>query len=224
MTHVRDVLNTACLAAQCLQREEAAVLLTDNTGTDLSLVISSLAQIILNPDTRTLHGLQALIEREWILGGHPFWTRHAPARAGHEGQAPVFLLFLDCVMQVYNQFPCSFQFTEKLLISLADHSLASSFGTFLCDGEREREEAGVRQETVSLWSFINQIEILSHHLNCLYLPNKVRQSSQSQIANAGTTSRLQTNVKTKLISDSGLKLTLSTSEFSNFYNKLKLTQ
>ena len=75
--------------------------------------------------------------------------------------------------QVYTQFPCSFQFTERLLISLADHSLASNFGTFLCDGERERTEAGVREQTVSLWSFINQIEILSHHLNCLYLPNKV---------------------------------------------------
>ena len=104
------------------------------------------------------------------------------------------------------------------------YSQASNFGTFLCDCEREREAAGVREHSVSLWTFINQIEILSHHLNCLYLPNKVRQSSQSQITNAGTTSRLQTNVKTKLISDSGLKLTLSTSEFSNFYNKLKLTQ
>lgn len=58
LTHVRDVLNAACLTAQCLVKEKAAVLLTENTGTDLSLVISSLAQIIINPDTRTLHGLQ----------------------------------------------------------------------------------------------------------------------------------------------------------------------
>ena len=39
-------------------------------------------------------------------------------------------------MQVYSQFPCSFEFTEKLLVLLADHSLASSFGTFLCDRYR----------------------------------------------------------------------------------------
>ena len=31
---------------------------------------------------------------------------------------------------------------------------------------------GVREHSVSLWTFINQIEILSQHLNCLYLPNK----------------------------------------------------
>ena len=55
---MRDVLNISCLAAQCLEREKAAVLITENTGTDLSLVISSLAQILLKPDTRTLHGLQ----------------------------------------------------------------------------------------------------------------------------------------------------------------------
>ena len=35
---------------------------------DLSLVLVSLAQLILNPDTRTTHGLEALIEREWIQG------------------------------------------------------------------------------------------------------------------------------------------------------------
>ena len=53
------------------------------------------------------------------------------------------------------------------------YSQASNFGTFLCDCEREREAAGVREHSVSLWTFINQIEILSHHLNSLYLPNKV---------------------------------------------------
>ena len=52
MSHLKEVLNTACLAAQCLERVGASVLLTEATGTDLSLAVSSLAQIILNPDTR----------------------------------------------------------------------------------------------------------------------------------------------------------------------------
>ena len=71
--------------------------------------------------------------------------------------APVFLLFLDCVFQIYSQFPCSFEFTEKLLVVLADHSLASNFGTFLCDCEAEREQLGVRKHAVSLWSYLNQV-------------------------------------------------------------------
>ena len=52
LSHLKEVLNTACLAAQCLERVGASVLLTETTGTDLSLAVSSLAQIILNPDTR----------------------------------------------------------------------------------------------------------------------------------------------------------------------------
>lgn len=174
LSHVKDVLNTACLAAQCLEKESAPVLLVEQMGFDLSLVVGSLAQIILNPDTRTLHGFEALIEREWVQAGHPFWSRHGPAGVQKQSlQAPVFLLFLDCVHQIFTQFPCSFEFTEKLLVVLADHSLASSFGTFLCDTEKTRAELGVKEHTISLWSYLNQVEILSQHLNCLYLPNKM---------------------------------------------------
>ena len=50
---------------------------------------------------------------------------------------------------------------------------SSNFGTFLCDTERERAEAGVREHCISLWTHLNQVEILSQHLNCLYVPNKV---------------------------------------------------
>ena len=56
---------------------------------------------------------------------------------------------------------------------LADHCMASNFGTFLCDSEMEREEAGVKEHSISLWSYLNQVEILSQQLNCLYVPNKV---------------------------------------------------
>ena len=52
LSHIRDVLNTACLASQCLEKVEASVMLTEMNGGDLSLVVTSLAQIILNPDTR----------------------------------------------------------------------------------------------------------------------------------------------------------------------------
>lgn len=175
LTHVKDVLNAACLVAQCLEKEVAPVLVFEQESQDLALVITSLTQIILNPDSRTLHGFEALVEREWIQGGHPFWTRHSPQvniSASSGESAPVFLLFLDCVHQIYAQFPCSFEFTEKLLVFLADHSCASPFGTFLCNSEKERGEAGVREHTVSLWSYLNQVEILSTHLNCVYLPNK----------------------------------------------------
>ena len=73
--------------------------------------------------------------------------------------------------QIYQQFPFSFEFTEKFLIMLADHSYSSNFGTFLCDSDYERNIMNVQKHTVSLWSYINQPDVLPNYLNCLYDPN-----------------------------------------------------
>ena len=84
----------------------------------------------------------------------------------HEYQG-IYLFFF----QIYQQFPFSFEFTEKFLIMLADHSYSSNFGTFLCDSDYERNIMNVQKHTVSLWSYINQPNVLPNYLNCLYDPN-----------------------------------------------------
>ena len=38
-------------------------------GRDLTLCVTSIAQVILNPDCRTVSGFEALIEREWLQVG-----------------------------------------------------------------------------------------------------------------------------------------------------------
>ena len=76
-----------------------------------------------------------LVQREWLEGGHPFSLRH-----GHVGSAPererspMFLLFLDCVWQILQQFPLSFEFTEQFLHLLLTHSYSSEYGrlSLLC--------------------------------------------------------------------------------------------
>ena len=80
-------------------------------------------------------------------------------------------MFFLSFFQIHAQFPCSFEFTEKFLVTLADHAYFSNFGTFLCDSEYERNLLGVKENTVSLWSFLNRPEVLSKYLNCLYEPN-----------------------------------------------------
>lgn len=47
-------------------REEACVLVHGAEGTDTTLLVTALAQVILDPDCRTLVGFQHLLEREWI--------------------------------------------------------------------------------------------------------------------------------------------------------------
>ena len=53
-------------------------------------------------------------------------------------QSPIFLLFLDCVHQLIEQFPSAFEFTDTFLIALWDSMHSGIFGTFLFNSERHR--------------------------------------------------------------------------------------
>ncbi|XP_048358411.1 myotubularin-related protein 9-like isoform X2 [Sphaerodactylus townsendi] len=158
LSHVKMALNTACVAAQCLEREDACILVHGSDGTDTTLLVTALAQVILDPDCRTLAGFQALVEREWIQAGYPFslrCTHSAYSHARLKQEAPVFLLFLDCVWQLGRQFPFSLEFNERLLLTLFEHSYASPYGTFLCNSEQERKLCEVKKKTHSLWPSLN---------------------------------------------------------------------
>ncbi|KAK7605354.1 hypothetical protein V9T40_007212 [Parthenolecanium corni] len=177
LSHVRDALNCACLTAQCLDQDVSPVLVHGSEGTDSTLVITSVVQVILNPDCRTMRGFQALIEREWLQAGYPFQKRHSrgcfstTSTGRTKSHGATFLLFLDCVWQIQNQFICSFEFSPSLLYLLFEHSYASEYGTFLGNCEADRDMLELPQKTVSLWSYINKIDVLETLLNPLYLPN-----------------------------------------------------
>ncbi|XP_033640432.1 myotubularin-related protein 9-like isoform X2 [Asterias rubens] len=174
LSNVKEVLTTACLVAQCVDRENSSVLVHGSEGLDATLQITSLAQIILNPDCRTVRGFEALVEREWVQSGHPFASRCAKsAYAGskHKHTGPVFLLFLDCVGQILQQYQCSFEFNEKFLILLFENSYASQFGTFLCNNEHDRQALKLSTKTQSLWTYVNRPKILETYINPLYQPN-----------------------------------------------------
>lgn len=74
------------------------------------------------------------MEREWLQAGYPFPIRHRKScysSGRSKTQAPTFLLFLDCVAQIHQQFPCSFEFSTSFLIMLFEHSYCSQFGKFV---------------------------------------------------------------------------------------------
>ncbi|TMS36543.1 hypothetical protein L596_003684 [Steinernema carpocapsae] len=180
---VTDTIITAATVAQFVHCEgstsvtEVPVVIHGGEGLDSTLLASSLAQLLLDPDARTVRGFQALIEREWIAAGHPFSLRcaHSAYASGTltgPQEGPVFLCFLDCVWQIYQQYPCSFEFTEEFLIFLFEHSYASEFGSFLGNNEKEKKEYGVKRGTVSLWSYVNNPEVLRSYVNAMYEPNE----------------------------------------------------
>lgn len=49
-----------------LKQDKSSVVVHGSDGRDLTLCVTSLAQVILNPDCRTVRGFEALIEREWL--------------------------------------------------------------------------------------------------------------------------------------------------------------
>ncbi|XP_009317983.1 PREDICTED: myotubularin-related protein 9 isoform X2 [Pygoscelis adeliae] len=147
LTHIKEILTAACLAAQCIDREGASVLVHGTEGTDSTL-----------------------------QAGHPFQQRCAQSAYSNSKQkweAPVFLLFLDCVWQILRQFPCSFEFNEQFLIMLFEHAYASQFGTFLGNNENERSKLKLPQKTMSLWSWVNRSEELSKFQNPLFEANSL---------------------------------------------------
>ncbi|KAF5401840.1 hypothetical protein PHET_04865 [Paragonimus heterotremus] len=91
-------------------------------------IITSLAQLILRPSTRSLIGFENLIEREWIRLGYPFapdpadWF-DASVPPDYDGGAS-FALFIDCVHQLLFLFPVDFAFTEDYLVVLLDTVLS----------------------------------------------------------------------------------------------------
>ncbi|CAH1133961.1 unnamed protein product [Ceutorhynchus assimilis] len=175
LTHVQNVLSSSCLVAQCLDKEGVSVLVHGSSGLDATLLITAVAQVILNPDCRTVRGLQALIEREFLQAGHPFQTRHAKfcySSSKNKNLQPTFLLFLDCVHQLHYQFPYSFEFTTRMLIVIFENSYYSNFGTFIGNNECERREMKLAENTTSFWSYLNRPDVITNFLNPMYEPNK----------------------------------------------------
>jgi myotubularin-related protein 9 len=168
---VLNSLHTACIVAQCMAQDCAPVLVHGGHGFDSTLIVTSLVQIILNPDSRTIRGLQALIDREWIQGGYPFGTRHSQSCYSSnqnrlKTSGATFVLFLDCVYQLFQQFPLSFEFDPHFLIILFEHSYFSQYGTFIVDNECERQELMTFTKTTSLWSHINRPGMYCTRLSC----------------------------------------------------------
>lgn len=79
---------------------------TDSSGCDLSAVISSLVQVILDPQVRTIRGFHCLIQKEWVALGHPFTKRlgHIKNQAEEQVSCPQvsltykLMIVCDCLV------------------------------------------------------------------------------------------------------------------------------
>ena len=175
-------LAAALEVAQFVCDDGRPVILRETNGKDMVFVVGSLAQLILDPYCRTIRGFQSLIQRMWILGGHPFTLRcgHIKAAVDKEEresqESPVFLHFLDCVFQLTTQFSSAFEFSETYLLDLYGGMLSCMFDTFLFNSECQRKylcETELKgKPMISLWDFMTEqlsdSKVASVFINPLY--------------------------------------------------------
>ncbi|XP_016924212.2 myotubularin-related protein 10-B [Drosophila suzukii] len=148
--YVSLCLRFASEAAATL-RSGVSCVLQESNGRDLCCVVSSLAQLLLDPHFRTIDGFQSLVQKEWVALEHPFQRRlghvYSAQPAGGNAelleseQSPVFLLFLDCAWQLLQQFPDEFEFTQTYLTTLWDSCFMPIFDTFQFDTQAQRLKA-----------------------------------------------------------------------------------
>uniref|UniRef100_A0A8C5KL75 Myotubularin related protein 11 n=1 Tax=Jaculus jaculus TaxID=51337 RepID=A0A8C5KL75_JACJA len=133
---VRSCLRKASDVSVLVTSRDRSVVLQERGDRDFNGLFSSLVQLLVAPEARTLFGFQSLVQREWVAAGHPFLTRLGETGATEE--APVFLLFLDCVWQLLQQFPAEFEFSEFFLLALHDSVRVPDTLTFLRNTPWER--------------------------------------------------------------------------------------
>lgn len=142
LEYVRAFLKHSAELVYMLESKRVSVVLQEEEGRDLSCIVASLVQVMLDPYFRTITGFQSLIQKEWVMAGYQFLDRCNHLKRS-EKESPLFLLFLDATWQLLEQHPAAFEFSETYLAVLGDSTHISLFGTFLFNSPHQR----VKQST-----------------------------------------------------------------------------
>uniref|UniRef100_UPI00398F6EF1 myotubularin-related protein 12 n=1 Tax=Pristiophorus japonicus TaxID=55135 RepID=UPI00398F6EF1 len=135
---IRQCLKKALDIVECLEHKNTSVVLVEENCSDLCCLIASLVQVIVDPYFRTISGFQSLIQKEWLMGCHCFLDRCNHLRS-NDKEAPIFLLFLECVWQLLQQYPAAFEFTETYVTILSDSMYIPIFSTFLFNSPHQKD-------------------------------------------------------------------------------------
>ena len=136
---------------------------------DRTAQLSTLAQIMLDPQSRTFSGFMAVIHKEWLSFGHKFEDRLGTLHQPRREVSPVFTQCLDCVWQLMRQNPNAFEFDSSFLAALHYAVHTSEYGTFLCNSEKERlVDHKLHTRTRCLWRAMSRVA--PKHANLRYTP------------------------------------------------------
>ncbi|XP_058851226.1 myotubularin-related protein 10-like [Acipenser ruthenus] len=140
LEYVRSFLKHSAELVYMLDGKHVSVILQEEEDRDLNCVISSLVQVMLDPHFRSIAGFQSLVQKEWVMAGYRFLDRCNHLKKSDKVESPLFLLFLDCVWQLLDQYPAAFEFTETYLTVLSDSLWIPVFSTFLFNCPQQQAE------------------------------------------------------------------------------------
>jgi len=168
LKHIQAIIKTSHFIARAVALEHISVLVHCSDGWDRTAQTCALSQVMLDPYYRTIQGIQALIEKDWLSFGHKFNDRcgHLLGSGDAKEVSPVFTQFLDCLFQMQTQFPQAFEFNESFLLLLHDHVYSCQYGTFLGNNDKQRRDEYLSSRTYSLWGYIHT----HRHSDALYNP------------------------------------------------------
>lgn len=154
LAHLHKILAAVVRIVHYVSIENISVLVHCSDGWDRTAQLTSLSMMLLDPFYRTLNGFIVLIEKEWFSFGHQFGRRHGWTEHGWKDQerSPIFIQFLDCVYQCIRQHPLNYEFSEALLVFLADHVGSGWFGNFFGNCECDRKH--LKESSVSIWVYV----------------------------------------------------------------------
>lgn len=163
LDYVRSCLKKASDISSLIAERCRSVVLQESDDRDLNCLLAALIQVISDPHARTFSGFQSLVQKEWVAAGHPFRQRFGILKEIDKDQSPVFLLFLDCVWQLLQQFPASFEFTEMYLTAMHDITYQPFFSTFIYNCQWERGRGNQRQNCGQMYTPINGWRDITTH-------------------------------------------------------------
>uniref|UniRef100_A0A452QS91 Myotubularin related protein 10 n=1 Tax=Ursus americanus TaxID=9643 RepID=A0A452QS91_URSAM len=149
LEYVRAFLKHSAELVYILESRHLSVILQEEEGRDLSCIVASLVQVMLDPHFRTITGFQSLIQKEWVMAGYQFLDRCNHLKRS-EKESPLFLLFLDATWQLLDQYPAAFEFSETYLAVLYDSTRISLFGTFLFNSPHQRVKQSTKNYSSTL--------------------------------------------------------------------------
>ncbi|GAA0155655.1 phosphatase [Lithospermum erythrorhizon] len=101
----------------------------------------------------------------------------SPAPSSHgQHSSPILLQWVDCVSQLLRMYPFAFEFSSAFLVDFVDSFLSCRFGNFLCNSEKERQQAGISESCGCLWAYLDDLRASEGsfhvHYNAFYDPLK----------------------------------------------------